>query len=260
MLAAPVVQAPDPWRPVFEPCVAVGGLLGIGFASHPETGHDLVMVVSRDTSLGSTVAACTAQPPTAGPWRSSAPPGRTTACFFPPMADCPTAARTARDGGTSSTRATRSCEPSASPLRGRPWPSQRAVTSPCGRAAPDSSTLWDAVPGEAGGQLSVGKRAGPESSRAAGTLQYALKLWTGLAPTTAVQGRSARRRTKHMVRCGSCPLGHGSLRHPHRKPDRPGGRACDRDDRAVDPYAPVRRKARTGLSNWALQRETASTS
>lgn len=54
MLAAPVVPAPEVWRPVFDPdpypypYVPVGGLLGIGFASHPETGDDLVMVVSND--------------------------------------------------------------------------------------------------------------------------------------------------------------------------------------------------------------------
>ncbi|MGW4568056.1 hypothetical protein ACWEN3_38685 [Streptomyces sp. NPDC004561] len=48
LLAAPVVAAPEPWRPVFQPCVPVGGLLGIGFASHPGSGHDLVMVVSHD--------------------------------------------------------------------------------------------------------------------------------------------------------------------------------------------------------------------
>ncbi|WP_449351742.1 hypothetical protein [Streptomyces shaanxiensis] len=50
LLAAPVVPAPPPWRPVFDSAygVAVGGLLGIGFASHPESGHDLVMVVSHD--------------------------------------------------------------------------------------------------------------------------------------------------------------------------------------------------------------------
>lgn len=48
MLAAPVVPAPEPWRPVFEGCAPVGGLLGIGFATHPENGHDLVMVVSAD--------------------------------------------------------------------------------------------------------------------------------------------------------------------------------------------------------------------
>ncbi|MES5816646.1 hypothetical protein [Streptomyces sp. RG80] len=46
MLAAPVVPAPEPWRPVSERCIPIGGLLGIGFASHPENGHDLVMVVS----------------------------------------------------------------------------------------------------------------------------------------------------------------------------------------------------------------------
>ncbi|WP_329344126.1 hypothetical protein OG866_16165 [Streptomyces sp. NBC_00663] len=60
MLAAPVLPAPEPWRPVFAPpfappvtpgfasCAAVGGLLGIGFATHPDTGNDLVMVVSHD--------------------------------------------------------------------------------------------------------------------------------------------------------------------------------------------------------------------
>ncbi|MER6916869.1 hypothetical protein ABT354_34935 [Streptomyces sp. NPDC000594] len=45
-LAAPVVPAPEPWRAVHTGEIAVGGLLGIGFAVHPETGHDLVMVVS----------------------------------------------------------------------------------------------------------------------------------------------------------------------------------------------------------------------
>jgi hypothetical protein len=50
LLAAPVVPAPEPWRPVFEYAygVPVGGLLGIGFATHPDSGHDLVMVVSSD--------------------------------------------------------------------------------------------------------------------------------------------------------------------------------------------------------------------
>ncbi|MFG2541289.1 hypothetical protein ACGFOM_02570 [Streptomyces sp. NPDC048594] len=46
LLAAPVVPAPDPWRRVaFTP---VGGLLGVGFAAHPDSGLDLVMVVSHD--------------------------------------------------------------------------------------------------------------------------------------------------------------------------------------------------------------------
>ncbi|AOR35591.1 hypothetical protein BFF78_34995 [Streptomyces fodineus] len=46
LLAAPVVPAPEPWRrTAYAP---VGGLLGIGFASHPGTGQDLVMVVSHD--------------------------------------------------------------------------------------------------------------------------------------------------------------------------------------------------------------------
>ncbi|MDQ1051587.1 hypothetical protein QFZ76_009823 [Streptomyces sp. V4I2] len=50
LLAAPVVPAPEPWQPVFEYAygVPVGGLLGIGFATHPASGHDLVMVVSHD--------------------------------------------------------------------------------------------------------------------------------------------------------------------------------------------------------------------
>ncbi|MGW0941840.1 hypothetical protein ACWD4O_04705 [Streptomyces sp. NPDC002623] len=46
LLAAPVVPAPEPWRRVAF--VPVGGLLGIGFASHPDHGRDLVMVVSHD--------------------------------------------------------------------------------------------------------------------------------------------------------------------------------------------------------------------
>lgn len=46
LLAAPVVPAPEPWRrSAYAP---VGGLLGIGFAVHPGTGQDLVMVVSSD--------------------------------------------------------------------------------------------------------------------------------------------------------------------------------------------------------------------
>ncbi|MFD9317788.1 hypothetical protein ACFWDQ_08730 [Streptomyces sp. NPDC060053] len=46
LLAAPVIPAPEPWRRIaYAP---VGGLLGIGFASHPDTGQDLVMVVSHD--------------------------------------------------------------------------------------------------------------------------------------------------------------------------------------------------------------------
>ncbi|GGW44891.1 hypothetical protein GCM10010503_22330 [Streptomyces lucensis JCM 4490] len=46
LLAAPVVPAPEPWRRIAH--APVGGLLGIGFASHPRTGHDLVMAVSHD--------------------------------------------------------------------------------------------------------------------------------------------------------------------------------------------------------------------
>ncbi|WP_406439960.1 hypothetical protein OHB00_32310 [Streptomyces sp. NBC_00631] len=46
ILAAPVVPAPEPWRRIAY--TSVGGLLGIGFASHPDTGEDLVEVVSHD--------------------------------------------------------------------------------------------------------------------------------------------------------------------------------------------------------------------
>ena len=47
-LAAPVIAPPAPWRPVLDRRTPVGGLLGIGFALAPDTGHDLVMVVSFD--------------------------------------------------------------------------------------------------------------------------------------------------------------------------------------------------------------------
>ncbi|MFC0540336.1 hypothetical protein [Kutzneria chonburiensis] len=43
-LAAPVQPAPPPWQPLASH--PVGGLLGIGFAVHPDDGRDLVMVVS----------------------------------------------------------------------------------------------------------------------------------------------------------------------------------------------------------------------
>lgn len=46
LLAAPVVPAPEPWQRIAH--TPVGGLLGIGFASHPGTGQDLVMVVSHE--------------------------------------------------------------------------------------------------------------------------------------------------------------------------------------------------------------------
>jgi hypothetical protein len=43
--AAPLSPPPPPWRPsVARP---IGGLLGIGFAANPGTGHDLVMAVSQ---------------------------------------------------------------------------------------------------------------------------------------------------------------------------------------------------------------------
>lgn len=48
ILDAPQVPAPAPWTFVTGRCIPVGGLLGIGFASHPDSGHDLVVVVSHD--------------------------------------------------------------------------------------------------------------------------------------------------------------------------------------------------------------------
>lgn len=47
-LTAPVLPAPEPWQPVLDRRTPIGGLLGIGFAAHPDDGRDLVMVVSQD--------------------------------------------------------------------------------------------------------------------------------------------------------------------------------------------------------------------
>ncbi|MFF2749332.1 hypothetical protein ACFVVA_27780 [Kitasatospora sp. NPDC058048] len=47
IMAAGVTAPPEPWRPVGRGLIAVGGLLGIGFAVHPESGHDLVLTVSH---------------------------------------------------------------------------------------------------------------------------------------------------------------------------------------------------------------------
>ncbi|MFF4150790.1 hypothetical protein ACFYZU_11290 [Streptomyces sp. NPDC001651] len=49
MNVTPVVPAPEPWRCVFAHAsgVPVGGLVGIGFATHPGSGHDLVLAVSH---------------------------------------------------------------------------------------------------------------------------------------------------------------------------------------------------------------------
>jgi len=47
-LAAPVTTAPEPWRPVLDNRTPIGGLQGIGFGIHPDTGQDLVMVTSLD--------------------------------------------------------------------------------------------------------------------------------------------------------------------------------------------------------------------
>jgi hypothetical protein len=45
-LAAPVVPAPGPWRRADCHVIAVGGLLGVGFATDPGTGRDLLLVAS----------------------------------------------------------------------------------------------------------------------------------------------------------------------------------------------------------------------
>ncbi|MFE0191584.1 hypothetical protein [Streptomyces sp. NPDC058989] len=45
-LSVPETPPPAPWRPVLSRRNPIGGLLGIGFAIAPGTGHDLVMVVS----------------------------------------------------------------------------------------------------------------------------------------------------------------------------------------------------------------------
>lgn len=49
-LAAPRVDAPNPWQalPGLPSYIAIGGLQGVGFGVHPETGADLLMVVSMD--------------------------------------------------------------------------------------------------------------------------------------------------------------------------------------------------------------------
>ncbi|MBC7268542.1 MAG: hypothetical protein H5T76_07420 [Streptomyces sp.] len=45
-LAVPEMPAPAPWRLVAGGEIAVGGLVGVGFAVHPEGGQDIAMVVS----------------------------------------------------------------------------------------------------------------------------------------------------------------------------------------------------------------------
>src|SRR5690349_10773481 len=47
-LSAPLMPPPPSWRPVFDRRTPIGGLQGIGFATDPQTGNDLVMVVSMD--------------------------------------------------------------------------------------------------------------------------------------------------------------------------------------------------------------------
>ncbi|MEU9991069.1 hypothetical protein AB0E10_30585 [Streptomyces sp. NPDC048045] len=45
-LSVPETAPPAPWEPVLKGRTPIGGLQGIGFAVAPDTGHDLVMVVS----------------------------------------------------------------------------------------------------------------------------------------------------------------------------------------------------------------------
>ncbi|MDX8034157.1 hypothetical protein SK803_28395 [Lentzea sp. BCCO 10_0856] len=55
-LAAPTVPAPPPWRPADSHVIAVGGLLGVGFATDPGSGRDLLLVAStRGLGLFDTV-------------------------------------------------------------------------------------------------------------------------------------------------------------------------------------------------------------
>ncbi|MFR9724535.1 hypothetical protein ACL02R_14425 [Streptomyces sp. MS19] len=59
-LAAPVSAAPPPWRQVLA--TAIGGLLGVGFGTDPDSGRELLMVVSLtghgvlDTATGALLA------------------------------------------------------------------------------------------------------------------------------------------------------------------------------------------------------------
>jgi hypothetical protein len=47
-LGTTVVPAPMPWRPADCHVVRVGGLIGVGFARHPETGRDLLLTASHN--------------------------------------------------------------------------------------------------------------------------------------------------------------------------------------------------------------------
>lgn len=48
IMSAPETPPPNPWRTVLDRRTPIGGLLGIGFAVPPDTGCDLIMVVSVD--------------------------------------------------------------------------------------------------------------------------------------------------------------------------------------------------------------------
>lgn len=47
-LAASVTPPPPSWRLVLDATTPIGGLQGVGFATHPVSGDDLVMAVSTD--------------------------------------------------------------------------------------------------------------------------------------------------------------------------------------------------------------------
>ncbi|MEY9863669.1 hypothetical protein ABH935_009322 [Catenulispora sp. GAS73] len=47
-LQTPTTHAPEPWERVTDPLISIGGLIGVGFAPHPETRRDLLLVISSD--------------------------------------------------------------------------------------------------------------------------------------------------------------------------------------------------------------------
>lgn len=72
-LTAPQTPPPSPWRPATDLPIPVGGLLGVGAATAPGTGRDLVLVVSTaghglfDAVTGERIARDRDPDPDAGP-------------------------------------------------------------------------------------------------------------------------------------------------------------------------------------------------
>ncbi|MEU6378369.1 hypothetical protein [Streptomyces sp. NPDC046909] len=130
LLAVPVLPAPAPWRPVFAPCAPVGGLLGIGFGSHPGTGHDLVMVVSHngiglfDAVTGERVA----REPDADPYPEDGPEGAAPELTYPgpgPLAGTRVAVAGLFGGGLNSTSGDGWSVDVVAPA----WPNERVLLS-----------------------------------------------------------------------------------------------------------------------------------